>query len=295
MNRLVRARFLVAASFLLATLTQGYALFVQNDPPSAVAYFPSPYFLVSFFVMETSLQFYWIMQLFGRGLREARTPLPPREDSGWLEVQETNTVEPAQMAFVSLYAISNFFLVGSIFAWHFGQFAVSQIWMAFSTACQLYFIFFVLHPAGTHARTPQNRLTHLVVKTSAGIVLLYMWRAWGVMEIGPFRPDIQQQVHCGVLVLLLAFASGPDPTLGICLLLNLAAFVAGDTKDDWKFAFSCIMGVLTVVLIFDFILNRRAPQISVVRDDDSEDEESALPCSEDIFLADLTPEGSPRV
>jgi hypothetical protein len=54
------------------------------------------------------------------------------------------------------------------------------------------------------------------------------------------------------------------------------------------------MGVLTVVLIFDFILNRRAPQITVVRDD-SEDEESALPCSEDIFLTDLTPEGSPRV
>jgi hypothetical protein len=110
MNRLVRARFLVAASFLLATLIQGYALFVQNDPPSPVAYFPSRYFLVSFFVMETSLQFYWIMQLFGRGLRESRTPLLPREDSGWLEVQETNTVEPAQMAFVSLYATSNFFL-----------------------------------------------------------------------------------------------------------------------------------------------------------------------------------------
>lgn len=81
-------------------------------------------------------------------------------------------------------ADKHLYSVGSIFAWQFGQFAVSQIWMAFSTACQLYFIFFVLHPAGAHARTPQNRLTHLVVKTSAGIALLYMWRAWGVIEIG---------------------------------------------------------------------------------------------------------------
>ncbi|KAF7337529.1 hypothetical protein MSAN_02226100 [Mycena sanguinolenta] len=175
------------------------------------------------------------------------------EDDGWSAV-ETETPEanlssngePTQMAYILLYAISNMFLVGATSAWQFEQFAASQICMGFTTACHFYFIFFVLNPSGRYAWTPKNKLTHLVAKTSAGVALLYMWRAWGVMEIGPYRPAIQQQAHCGVLILLLAFASGPDPTLGICLLLDLAALATGDTREEWKIAFLCIMGVLSV-------------------------------------------------
>ncbi|KAJ7459081.1 hypothetical protein B0H11DRAFT_2242653 [Mycena galericulata] len=100
----------------------------------------------------------------------------------------------------------------------------------------------------------RNAATHLVAKTNAGISVLYLWTAWGALQIGASRPAIQQQVHCGVLSLLLVFASGPDPTLGICLLLDLAALVAGKTKEEWRFAFFCIAGVLFVVIVSDSML-----------------------------------------
>ncbi|KAJ6520157.1 Dor1-like family-domain-containing protein [Mycena sanguinolenta] len=289
----VRARFLAVATFSSATFAQGYAFLIQNSVTNAAVYVPNPYFLMAFFAMQTGLQFYWIVQLF-RDTRERRSAvLFSAEDDGWSGVEteaETNLSngEPTQMAYIPLYAISNMFLVGATSAWQFEHYAASQICMAFSTACHLYFIFFVLNPSGRYPCTPKNKLTHFVAKTNAGVTLLYMWRAWGVMEIGPYRPTIQQQAHCGVLVILLTFASGPDPTLGFCLLLDLAALAAGNTQEEWKTAFLCIMGVLSVVIVSDYMLNRHAAQnVSLSRDD--EDEESALHNgSEDINLTDLT-------
>ncbi|KAJ7269392.1 hypothetical protein B0H12DRAFT_1249909 [Mycena haematopus] len=296
MNRLVRARFLAVATFVSATLAQGYAFLIRSSAKDAV-YAPNPYFLIVFFVIQTGLQLYWIMQLF-HGVHQSRGPaLLPGEHDRWSGVEmeaETNLSggEPAQMAYILLYTISNVFIVGSTSTWQFGHFAASQICMALSTACQLYFIFIVLNTSGRHAWTPKNKLTHLVAKTGAGVALLYMWRAWGVMDISPHRPAIHQQANCGVLVLLLAFASGPDPTLGICLLFDLAALAVGDTKTEWKFAFLCIMGVLSVVIVSDWILSRRALQNVSLSRDDSEDEESALHNgSEEIHLADLTAVG----
>ncbi|KAF8215837.1 hypothetical protein K438DRAFT_612761 [Mycena galopus ATCC 62051] len=297
MNRLIRARLLVVATCVSATVAQCYAFFAQSGSPNSAVYAPNPYFLTVFFVMETGLQFYWIMQLFSSE-REPRNLSLLSEDAGWsgVETEKESGGEPAQMAYVALYAISNVFLVASSFAWQFGQFAASQICMAFNTACHLYFIFFVIHPTGKHPRTQKNKLTHLVAKTSAGLALLYMWRVWGVIEIAPHRPTIQQQAHCGVLIFLLAFASGPDPTLGICLLLDLAALAWGETQQVWKFAFFCIMGVLSVVIASDYTFNGRASQPVSFSRDVSEDEEFTLhDLSEEIYLADLTIEGSHHV
>jgi hypothetical protein len=74
--------------------------------------------------------------------------------------------------------------VGSTAAWKAEHLILSQVCMVFHTACQLYFVFFALSPSGKHAWTPKNRLTHLVAKTSAGLAVLYTWRAWGAMNIG---------------------------------------------------------------------------------------------------------------
>ncbi|KAJ6575456.1 hypothetical protein B0H19DRAFT_1255007 [Mycena capillaripes] len=293
MNRLIRARVLVVSTFFFATLFQGDALFTQRDPSNHAVYAPHPYFLITFFALQVGLQSCWILQIF-RNVHGSAPVLLSGDDGGFgISIEESNSGEPTQMAYVHLYALGNLFIVGSMAAGTSEHLALSQVCVTLDTACQLYFVLFALSPAGKHAWASKNKLTHLVAKTSAGVAILYMWRAWGVIQIGPFRPAIQQQVHCGVLVLLLAFASGPDPTLGICMLLDLAALAVGDTKEEWKVAFSCIMDVLFVVIAFDCLLawrRGRAPHNVSLPRTDSEDEESALHESEQIWLSDMPTE-----
>ncbi|KAJ7665470.1 hypothetical protein DFH06DRAFT_1187450 [Mycena polygramma] len=291
MSRATRARVLLVASFLLAFFYEGYALFDRRDPPEHAVhvYAPHPYLMIILFAVQVGVQAYWIFQMFRGGGREMGQGMLS-VDGGLMVGAETDyslSGELAQMAYAPLYVLGNLFIVGSMAAWIFEFLTLSHVCMAFNTACQLYSVFFILPSSGRHAWTPHNKLTHLVAKTSAGLAILYMWRGWGIMKIGSASPAIQQQAHVGVLVLLLAFASGPDPTLGICLLLDLGALVAGDTKENWKFAFSCIMGVLSVVIVSDCVVawkNRRpADGVSL-----AEDEESVLRAPEHIWLPDMS-------
>ncbi|KAJ7170218.1 hypothetical protein C8R46DRAFT_1350092 [Mycena filopes] len=294
LNRLQRARGFVLLSFLPAVFFLGCDVLKPSAIPEYAVYAPHPYFLAVFFAIQVGLQIYWMSRLFRRNLRETG---PVSLDDGFGGIQTTAAAdylnsdgEPAQMAYVPFYTAGNFLVVGSTAAWQADQVVLSQICMALNAACQLYFVFFTLQPSGNFAWTPKNKRTHLVAKTSAGIAVLYMWRAWGVLNIGSSHPIVQQQAHCGVLVLLLAFASGPDPTLGICLFLDLAALTAGQTTNEWKFAFSCIMGVLFVVVASDASLawrNRAPVRVPV----EVEGETSALQGgSEEIWLSDLTRE-----
>ncbi|KAJ7492298.1 hypothetical protein FB451DRAFT_1502264 [Mycena latifolia] len=296
-RKLLRARALAVGTFASATLFQTYAFVTQHGPPDDAVYAPHSYFLVAFFAMQAGLQLCWIMQMFRSKARESSSALlAPMDDAdAFRNVDADYAPESAQMAYVNMYALGNLCIVGSTLAWEFEHLILSQVFVVSNAACQLYFVFFALYSSGKFAWTPKNRLTHLVAKTSAGVAVLYMWKAWGVLDIGSSRPSIQQQVHCGVLFLLLAFASGPDPTLGICLLLDLAALAVGNTKEEWRFAFFCIMGVLFVVILSDCVLawrDRQAPNNAHLRLD-SEDEESALQHDSDqIWMSDFRPESS---
>ncbi|KAJ7754960.1 hypothetical protein DFH07DRAFT_495593 [Mycena maculata] len=272
-RKLIRARALAVSSFIPATLLQAYTFNAGLEESDTAAYAPHPYFLRAFFAMQAGLQIYWISQLFHRKARLVR-----REENGMLLTNEAvASPEPTQMAYVQMYSLGNIFTVVSTLGWVNKQLPLSQV---VNAACQLFFVFYTLDPSGVFTKTRNNRLTHLVVKTNAGISVLYLWKAWGALELEASRPTIQQQVHCGVLFLLLTLASGPDPTLGIWLLLDLAALVAGNTRDEWKFAFLCITGVLFVVILSDSMMARRNPpppnDFAHARIDVEDEEELAL-------------------
>ncbi|KAJ6502652.1 hypothetical protein DFH09DRAFT_1335799 [Mycena vulgaris] len=304
-RRLLRARTLVVASFAAAVLFQSYGFVAQPTPTDYAVYAPHPYFLILFLVLQAPLQLWWIAQMFRFKTREAapQALLADELDAFHADSDHSSTApEPTQMAYVPVYALGNLCIVGSALAWEFEHSILSQVFMVSNAACHLYFVFTSLTSSGKYHWTPKNQCTHLVSKTSAGVAVLYMWKAWGVLDFGSSRPAIQQQVHCGVLFLLLAFASGPDPTLGICLLLDLAALAAGNTKEEWRFAFVCIMGVLFVVILSDCALawmGRHAPNstsLSHSRMDSEDDgEEGAFHDSDQIWLSDFTPERSERV
>ncbi|KAJ7161238.1 hypothetical protein C8R43DRAFT_323507 [Mycena crocata] len=302
--RVVRVRVLVILSFVCFVAFQGYALFNQRVLPETTVYAPHPYFLVAFFAMQVGLQFFWIGLLLRsrKGTPISHLLLPGEEEETGIRVEPEHAIEPTQMAYVHTYFVGNIFIAGAAAAWNFEHFIVSQILMAFNTACQLYFVFFFLS-LPKYLRTRKNRLTHLVAKSSSGVAVLYMWRAWGVLEVGSSRPAIQQQVHCGVLFLLLVFASGPDPTLGICLLLDLAALAVGNAKEEWRTAFLGIMGVLSVVIVSDSVLawkDKHAQSAVSHPHIGLEDEETALFRDHDlphdqIYMSDFRPESSGRI
>lgn len=44
----------------------------------------------------------------------------------------------------------------------------------------------LLHVENDDHITPANHITHFVMKTSTGLAVLYMWKNWGVIDVGVF-------------------------------------------------------------------------------------------------------------
>ncbi|KAJ7070712.1 Dor1-like family-domain-containing protein [Mycena amicta] len=299
LSRLARTRTLVA-SLLPVALVQFHSFYLHLSPPTDALYIPHHYFLVLIFAIQLSLQCFWLYQIFRQPYTRRRTrrrrsrqvlvlrlheqdeELQPLEDNG----EDSNSrdiddiAEPTQIAYAPIYALCNLLFVGAAVAWNLQQLVVSHVFAFLNTAGQLYFIFAVL---SKYSLTRRNRLTHVVAKTNAGFSILYLARAWGVLGIGASRPLIQQQANLAVLFLLLTFASGPDPTVGLCLVLDLAALAAGNQNEEWRIAFAAIVGVLFIVIVADYFLslNRRKTNTHL------EPSHFEYRDSEQIYLSDI--------
>ncbi len=75
------------------------------------------------------------------------------------------------------------FLAAWGFAWIKGYFIVSEILVAGNLTAQLYTVFFLLHVERDEYITPINYLTHLVVKTNAGLAVLFLWKSWAIIDV----------------------------------------------------------------------------------------------------------------
>ncbi|KAJ7610794.1 Dor1-like family-domain-containing protein [Roridomyces roridus] len=290
-RKVLRARVLSVGSFVFTLLLQIYGLYTSRTTPDNDAYAPNPYLVILFFVVQSALQVYWIAQFFQRRTTRVSSSNDAFREGDLDHLIGTTTgpvdppPEPTQMAYVHTYSMANFFFATSILAWTAGEhLLLSQILMAFSAACQFYFVFSTLEPTGKLALTSRNKLTHLVAKTNAGITVLYLWTGCGALQVGVSRPAVQQQAHCGVLFLLLALASGPDPTLGIWLLLDLLALVTGNTTEQWRFAYFCVGGILFVVILSDWLMAWHARNTAPVEPDSHE----LYPHSREVSDDDVT-------
>ncbi|KAJ6609362.1 Dor1-like family-domain-containing protein [Mycena sp. CBHHK59/15] len=287
---LVRARVLAVGSFAGALFFQSSTFLGDSDrsSPDDALYSPHPYFLLAFFAIQVVWQLYWCMQLFSLKLDES-TPalLSPADEE---EARNVNglMITPAP-------GPSKHRWLGWTVAWDFEHYILCQVLVTLNAASQLYFVLYVIHNSGNYAWSRRNQLTHLVAKANAGMSVLYVWKTWGVVQTGSKpHPSIMQKVHCGIVFLLLVFASGPDPTLGICLLFDLAALEAGNTKEEWKFTFICTAGILSVVIICDSYLAWKNRHTAHTYDHlRAEDDGFAIHSPEEIWMSYL-PEDSGR-
>ena len=75
------------------------------------------------------------------------------------------------------------FLAAWSVAWSNGYFFVSEILVAGNLTAQLYTVFFLLHVERDEHITPINYLTHLVMKSNAGLAVLFLWKSWAIIDV----------------------------------------------------------------------------------------------------------------
>ncbi|KAF7307143.1 hypothetical protein MIND_00507700 [Mycena indigotica] len=290
LSRSARTRTLATASLLPLILAQFHSFYTEHAPDPNV-YTPHPHFLVLLFAIQLAQQCYWLYQMFYPPDGRANRRRFGEEESQPLDGHPRNTTqdiddntEPTQMAYAPVYALCNVFFVIASLTWTL-YFLISHLFVFLAAAAQLYAVFGLLGPDGKYSPTRRNHLTHLVAKTNAGFSIVYLARSWGALGIGASRPVFQQQAFLAVALLIMTLTAGPDPTIGLSLVLDLAALAAGSAIEEWRIAFAAIIGVLFVVVLSDSALawknGRLHPAPELITDID------AYHDSEQIYLSDI--------
>ncbi|KAF8963890.1 hypothetical protein BDZ97DRAFT_1919416 [Flammula alnicola] len=266
---LFATRILAVTSFTAYVYLYTHALFLPS-PKVTKPYSPNIYFVISYFVASALLNIYWLRQLFFTW-DYAGDIMPLAygwdEDSAFVVKDKKSPFRPAlpkfyrlssaQVTCLPFYILGNVFLIAWSFAWINGSFLISQILLACNLSAQLYTVFMLLHVEHDEHITPINYMTHLVMKTNAGLAVLFMWMNWGVID-QIVSPTIAEMINSGVIFLLMTVGSGPDPTLGLCLLYDLTALIFGQPKSEpWYHAFHWIMIMICICLLVELHLSER--------------------------------------
>ncbi|KAF8203965.1 hypothetical protein BJ912DRAFT_220837 [Pholiota molesta] len=305
-RRLEVTRILAVASFISYVYSQTHILYLPS-PEASQIYSPNEYFLIAYFVASVLLNICWLRQLFFRWDYAGDTmPLA----FGWHDEEDTSELiilekSPSHLSLSRIHGLSSaqvtclpFHIAGSMFltawslAWFSGYFLLSQFLLAGNLSVQLYTVFLLLHVDQDEFITPINYLTHLVMKTNAGLAVLFAWKNWGVID-HITSPTVAEMINSGVIFLLMTVGSGPDPTVGLCLLYDLTALLFGQPKNDpWYHAFHWIMIVICVCLLVELHLSEsqhyswlRGFDVLVIHGADCPDEDiEQQPRSSDTLL-----------
>ncbi|KAF8634963.1 hypothetical protein AX15_000688 [Amanita polypyramis BW_CC] len=256
--RLAIVRVSTISSLVVATISQSSA-FLNDIPHPYAAYGPHPYLFVSFIVAQTVLQAYWLRQLFPyEGQAPASTQiLSDNEGDSGREAGAILDVDDTQLAYTSTFVFGNICL--SIWSYFLmkEKYGPCQVTLIFNTCNHLCAAYSLLHPLHNAPQANKITVTLLLSKTSVGLAILYMWKTWGIVD-KTTAPSLSGQLQLVVFFLLLTLASGPDPTLGICLISGLIAMILGlHQAVEWRMAFVYMIPSIVVVMIVDYYLDAR--------------------------------------
>ncbi|KAL1694924.1 hypothetical protein GGG16DRAFT_122251 [Schizophyllum commune] len=264
-HRLLYARILGGAGFIVQTLAQARRLVIEQDTPLFYEeYAPHPFADTGLFLASTALQIAWLLPLFVRpsadqqdddeektvGLMEGDEVL----ENSLRELQELSPPiepDPAQVAYMPTYAAC------SVLTALWTPFFLEQNYM-FCEAILTLAIFIHLYALFTPQlnmpvlRSRKHILTHLVAKSSTGLAVLYMWKTWGALG-GTGAPTTSTRAISAMIFLTVALATGPDPVVPFVLILDVLALAAGP-GDAWRGTFQAIAVMLALVIAVEWVL-----------------------------------------
>ncbi|KAF5311890.1 hypothetical protein D9619_002684 [Psilocybe cf. subviscida] len=263
-GRLSILRALAVLSFTAYVYTQLHAL----SPPTPLPAIPKPYvphegFVAAFFAASALLNVYWLRQLFFKwdyagdiiqlacGWDDTAASTTTSKAPFTFNATKRYGLSAAQVASLPVHILGNVFLTLWSLAWSNGYYLLAQGFLACNLTVQLYSVFILLHVEHDEFITPINFLTHIVVKTNAGLAILFMWRNWSLID-QVMSPQIAEMANSGIVFLLIVIGSGPDPILGICILYNLLALILGESHcEAWFHAFHWMMIVIIITLLVE--------------------------------------------
>ncbi|KAF8167576.1 hypothetical protein B0H34DRAFT_22542 [Crassisporium funariophilum] len=278
-HHLLLAQITAVASFIPYALSQTYVLFL-GLPDIPRSYTPNSFSVATFFVFSAILNCYWLSRLFVNvsdawilrlpmaiiaGGSDEVVELRKEQEQAATQTdypkQRLNVsvkhLDSAQAAYTPFYVLGNIFLTAWSVAWLKAYYTLAQFMLIGNLVVQMCAIFILLNVETQQVTTRLSHLTHFVVKTNAGLGVLYMWKNWGLID--KFTPPtIAESAQSGIIFLLMTVASGPDPTLGICLLFDLSALVFGQGESElWHIAFLWMILAVTTCLLVDSALSTR--------------------------------------
>ncbi|TDL19435.1 hypothetical protein BD410DRAFT_752351 [Rickenella mellea] len=183
------------------------------------AFSPNPYFIGAFFAPQLVLQLLWLRQFF---------------------VRNGEAVEPPQLSYAPIDVIGNMSLAAWMVFWQAEQFGLSELMVAINTFSQLYAVS-QLPPVG-----PENRLTHFVAKSFAGIGILDLFDNGGVAMRYPAPPSFAVQAMTSACFLASSVMS--DWIMGGVLVYDLVAMAVGQ-KDTWGGTLGWLGGACAAIVV----------------------------------------------
>lgn len=277
-RELLLSQTFAIGSFSAYVLSQAYVLSCEltgyiAPNPETTLYCPSPTLVLVFFVAQAAASGTWIKTLFGGrctkraglNLRALYFSKDRKGDDEEADMQEQLldgpchgdiSLDSTQLAYLPFFIASNVCLTAWSIAWLHDYDTTSQLLLGINMCIQLYSVFLLLHPSRQHAPTSKNWLSHLVAKSGAGIAVLYMWKNWGVIDRYRMSPTAEI-VNSALIFVLMTVASGPDPTLGLCILYDLIALAFGPaTSSEWYHTFLYIAAAVSAVLGLDAVVRQ---------------------------------------
>ncbi|KAL0564038.1 hypothetical protein V5O48_018016 [Marasmius crinis-equi] len=229
--------------------------------PSPFPYCVHPYFVYGAFILQTVLHIWWLLKpstkirLEDSGM-DREIDIEGVSEMESIDHQAIPAAELGLLTFVDrgsylpIYILAQQCVLIWTVAFHYNHYIPALAILACSACVQFYSLFL------THSELlTKGKLTMTVAKLNAAYTVMLISKTWAVMDQDVPSPPTVQLVNHGFVFVLLAVASGPDPTFGLALVYVLAALYHGSYFNMlWHNTFYWTAAVISAITAIDYAI-----------------------------------------
>ncbi|KAJ3753855.1 hypothetical protein EV360DRAFT_74172 [Lentinula raphanica] len=242
---------------LLVTSTIQVWMFSASQSSSNPAYSINSFLLYLGFTGYFMLNVWWLLRTPLHSLLSAPKSEPIKEDAEPLLETPAGLSIPKEIylsawdlpSYFPYYILTNMCICIWAVACHQTRISLAQIALYVALALQLRVALSTFNQSSQRASFTSPGSTLLVSKITIGMLVMYLWRTWGLIDNFAIVPTLQQKIHTGIVFVLLTVATGPDPTVGIAFIYVLQSLYFGTYKNAGWHSFFLIESVVLIVLI----------------------------------------------
>ncbi|KAJ3794173.1 hypothetical protein GGU11DRAFT_811435 [Lentinula aff. detonsa] len=240
-------------------------MFSTSKATISSAYSINHFFLYFAFAGNFGVQLWWLMRTPPHSSSAASESQSAKEDVEPLLESSTGTPMPKQIhlqawdisAYLPYYIASNICISVWATACHQSHISLAQAALFSALILQLRVVLSTFNNPSQRANVTAFGITLLVSKIYVGILVMYLWGTWGVIDHVAISPAFEQQVHSGVVMVLLTVATGPDPTVGLAFIYVLLSLYFGTYQNSgWHHFFLIETIVLVALLVLDLVITK---------------------------------------